>query len=60
MEPATFGKQECPLITHVIRAPDAAACLSVNPNSNVALTGNLDVAGRILIDGSHLYVQPKS
>ena len=44
--------------SYVIRASDATTC--VNPNGNVALTGNSDVAERILIDGSHLYVQPNS
>ena len=43
----------------VIRA-SYATNLGVNPNGDVALTGDLKVAGRILIDGSHSNVQPKS
>ena len=33
--------------SYVIRASDAIHCLSVNPNGNVALTGNLDV-GKVI------------
>ena len=32
----------------------------VNIYKDTAISGNLNVAGRILIDGSHIYVQPKS
>ena len=34
--------------------------LSNKPTGDVAISGNLNVAGRILIDGPHLNVQPKS
>ena len=45
---------------YVIRTSNSTNVVTVNQNGNVALTGDLDVAGRILIDGSHLNVQPKS
>ena len=32
----------------------------VNIYKDTSISGNLNVAGRILIDGSHLNVQPKS
>ena len=32
----------------------------VSTTGNTSISGNLNVAGRILIDGSHLNVQPKS
>ena len=32
----------------------------VSTTGDASISGNLNVAGRILIDGSHLHVQPKS
>ena len=34
--------------------------LTLKPNGDASLSGALNAAGRILIDGSHLNVQPKS
>ena len=46
--------------SYVIRASDATNALTANQNGNTSISGNLDAAGRILVDGSHLNVQPKS
>ena len=34
--------------------------LTIKPNGDTSINGNLNAAGRILVDGSHLNVQPKS
>ena len=46
--------------SYVIRASDATNLLTVSQNGNTSINGDLNATGRILIDGSHLNVQPKS
>ena len=46
--------------SYVIRASGVTNSLIVNRNGDTSINGNLNAAGRILIDGLHLNVQPKS